>query len=155
LIVTPTVAAPVSRADSALATVSVRPGALWLNVPDPPQRIAERPDMLAYNVPLTVTDARGSGAGWHATMAVTSTATADQHAVTATGAQTACYAGSCTPPVNTTPYPIQIPLDDSPTNVFNASRKSGMGTISISLQIEVPAPSATPLLATVTVAEGP
>src|SRR6266851_9887040 len=42
LIVTPTVAAPVSRADSALATVSVRPGALWLNVPDPPQRIAER-----------------------------------------------------------------------------------------------------------------
>ncbi len=103
-----------------------------------------------YSLGLTVTEARGSGAGWN--LAITSTTfTSGPHSLstsasTITAAPTvACNAGSsCTNPTNSITYPVGVPAGaTAPAGVkfFNAAANTGMGkfTITPTVTISIPA----------------
>ena len=105
----------------------------------------------SYTLPITVTDARGSGAGWNLTITSTQFSTgvsgntlASDAASIASVAST-CVAGStCTNPTNSVTYPLTIPAGASPppaVKFFNAAVNTGRGkfTGTPSVQVAVPA----------------
>jgi hypothetical protein len=103
----------------------------------------------SYTIPLSITDARGTGSGWNAT--VTSTTFTDGASQTLattassmTGVTSACVAGgSCTAPTNAISYPLTVPAaTTAPTAVkfFNAAANSGMGRFTITPSITVSVP---------------
>ncbi len=105
----------------------------------------------SYALGLTVTDARGNGAGWNLT--ITSTQFSDGHgdtlATTASSIGSApsvsCNAGSsCTNPTNSITYPVTVPAGNTaptPVKFFNAAANSGLGkfTITPTITISIPA----------------
>jgi hypothetical protein len=105
-------------------------------------------DTVTGDQQYTVTDATGTGAGWHVTMSAT-TFTNGGHSlantgtlvvgttssVTATTDPTAlCYTGStCTPPSDSTTYPVAITTATSPTpvNIYDTPVNTGLGEVVI------------------------
>ncbi len=102
----------------------------------------------SYTIPLSITDARGSGAGWNAT--ITSTTFTSGSNTLATNASaiasiaTACVAGgTCTTPTNGLSYPLTIPAAaTAPAAVkfFNSAVNTGMGRFTITPTINVAIP---------------
>jgi hypothetical protein len=101
-----------------------------------------------YTLPLTMTDARGTGTGWNLTITST-TFTAGTHTL-ATGASSvasvasACVAGgTCTNPTSSIGYPLTVPAaTTAPTAVklFNATASTGLGRFTITPSINVTIP---------------
>jgi hypothetical protein len=104
-------------------------------------------DTTVAHQSFTVNDATGSGAGWHITVAatqfttgtltlpnigtfVTTGSTTSEAATTAPN--TFCSSGStCTPPTNTTTYPVAITTAataPAPVTIFTASVNTGLGS---------------------------
>ena len=103
---------------------------------------------VAYTVPLTMNDLRGSGAGWNLTMTSTTftngTQTLATTASSIASASSSCTAGgTCTNPTNSITYPLTVPAAaTAPTavKVFNAAANTGMGrfTVTPSINISIP-----------------
>jgi hypothetical protein len=99
-----------------------------------------------YSVPLSITDARGNGAGWNATITSTSFTDSASHTLPATASSIsavamACVAGgSCTNPTNAVTYALAVPAGaTAPTAVklFNAAATTGMGRFTITPTVNV------------------
>jgi hypothetical protein len=102
-----------------------------------------------YTVPLSITDARGSGAGWNATVTSTSFNDGSGHnlgttASSVSGVSSACVAGgSCTAPTNAISYPLTVPAGataPAAVKLFNAATSTGMGRFTVTPTIGVSVP---------------
>ena len=103
-----------------------------------------------YSLGLTVTEARGSGAGWNLTITST-TFTAGTHSLSTTASSiiavptVSCNAGSsCTNPTNSITNPLGVPagtIAPAAVKFFNAAANTGMGkfTITPTVTISIPA----------------
>jgi hypothetical protein len=103
---------------------------------------------VSYTLPLTMTDARGSGAGWNLTITST-TFNTGSHTLATTASSIAsvtssCAVGvTCTDPTNSISYPLTVPAAaTAPTAVkfFNAAVNTGMGQFTITPSINVTIP---------------
>jgi hypothetical protein len=99
-----------------------------------------------YTIPLSIDDARGTGAGWNATITSTTFNDGSGHtlpttASSITGTTSACRAGgSCTAPTNSITYPLTVPAAaTAPTAVklFDAAANTGMGRFTVTPTIAV------------------
>lgn len=153
-----TALAPASAmAASATSTGTVSGGTLSLTTAATPTFSAtlDGTDQTGtYSVPTTVTDARGTSAGWNVTITSTqfttggaTPSTLATNASTITGVTNACAPGStCTNPTNSTTYPVAVPAAaTAPAAVkyFNAATGTGKGkfTNTPAVSVAIPADS--------------
>ncbi len=102
---------------------------------------------VSYTIPLTLDDARGSGAGWNTTITSTTFTTGGGTPRTLPGASSisgvtsSCRAGgSCTAPTNAITYGVSVPDGASaPAAVkfFNSAANTGMGRFTVTPTIGV------------------
>jgi hypothetical protein len=101
-----------------------------------------------YTLPLTMTDARGTGTGWNLTITST-TFTTGSHTLATTASSIAsvsssCVAGgTCTNPTNSITYPVTVPAAataPAAVKLFNAAVNTGMGRFTITPSINVTIP---------------
>jgi hypothetical protein len=104
---------------------------------------------VVWTLPLTVVDARGSGAGWNLTVTSTTFNDGASHTLSAgasqvTAVSSSCNAGgSCSSPTDTITYPMTAPAGaTAPTAVklFNAAAASGMGRFTVTPSITTTIP---------------
>src|SRR5260370_6185397 len=105
-------------------------------------------DTVSGDQQYTVTDATGSGAGWHVTTSATTftngshtlpnagtlVTTGSVTSVTATTAPTATCTGTCTPPTNSTTYPVAITTaatSPTPVTIYDTAASTRLGQIVI------------------------
>jgi hypothetical protein len=102
-----------------------------------------------YTVPLSITDARGSGAGWNSTITSTTFNDGAGHTLSTTassitGVTSSCVSGgTCTNPTNSITYALTVPAAASaPAAVkfFNAAANTGMGRFTVTPSIAVSIP---------------
>ncbi|HWB22173.1 MAG TPA: WxL domain-containing protein [Gaiellaceae bacterium] len=101
-----------------------------------------------YTLPLTMTDARGTGTGWNLTITSTTFTTGTHTLATSASSiasvASACVAGgTCTNPASSISYPLTVPAAaTAPTAVklFNAAANSGLGRFTITPSINVTIP---------------
>jgi putative surface cell wall-binding protein len=102
-----------------------------------------------YTLPLSITDARGNGSGWNATITSTTFDAGSGHtlatsASSVSGVTSSCVAGgSCTAPTNAITYPLTVPAGataPAAVKVFNAAANTGMGRFTITPTIGVAVP---------------
>lgn len=106
---------------------------------------------VTASLPITVSDTRGTGAGWNLQLAATpfstggsSPRTLPLNTLAITAGKSSCAGGICVAPVNTVTYPVAVPTGSpppAPAKIFNAAGLSGTGkfTITLTLQVQVPA----------------
>jgi WxL domain surface cell wall-binding len=102
-----------------------------------------------YTLPLSITDARGSGAGWNATITSTTFNDGSGHTLATSasdvsGVTSSCVAGgSCTAPTNSIAYPLTVPAGataPAAVKLFNAAANTGMGRFTVTPTIGVAVP---------------
>lgn len=120
-----------------------------------------------YNLPLTVQDFTGSGAGWNLSIKSTaftnSITTLSQSIASGSATATTCPGGSTctyTAPTNSASSSVTIPTSGSPSVFFNAALNTGMGSFDLTPTVTVSIPAnATSgnysTTVTVTLASGP
>lgn len=153
-----TLGAPAAAsAATTTATANVNGGALSLTTSAAPSfgvTLDGTDQTGTYTVPSTVTDARGTSAGWNLTLTSTqfstggsTPSTLSTGASSLTGVTNACVSGStCTAPTNAITYPVAVPAGTTaPAAVkyFNAAASTGKGkfTNTPSVNVSVPANS--------------
>ena len=101
----------------------------------------------SYTIPLSITDARGTGAGWNGTITSTAFNNGTQSLATTassiTGVASACAGTTCTAPTNAITYGLTVPAAaTAPAAVkfFNAAANTGMGLFTITPTISVSVP---------------
>jgi hypothetical protein len=101
---------------------------------------------VAYTVPLSITDVRGAGTGWNATVTSTSFNDGAGHTLPTSASSisavaVACVAGgSCTNPTNAVTYGLAVPAGaTAPTAVklFSAAASTGMGRFTVTPTVNV------------------
>lgn len=96
-----------------------------------------------YTLPITVTDARGSGAGWNLTISGTPLASGS-HTLTqqVSAASAACPGGNgCTNAISSTSPPTYpVVIGSSAQKFFSADANSGMGIIKVTTTVQVLVP---------------
>lgn len=105
----------------------------------------------SYTMPMTVTDATGSGAGWNVTVTSTAFTTGTKSlanaASTVTAVSSACVAATtCTNPTNSTTYPLTVPAAATPptaVKLFNSALNSGLGSFTLTPTVQVAIPANT------------
>lgn len=152
----------IAYADSGTATATVKRGSLResnsLNHVSLSLTRSKKVQTISYSLPLTVIDARGSGAGWN--LMITSTVfklkdndkdpKKDQlpsNVSSVTGVSVACGTSStCTSPANSISYPLLVPAGNTPpppVKFFNAAVSSGLGKFSLMMVVNVAVPAHT------------
>lgn len=106
-----------------------------------------------YDLPITIEDSTGSGAGWNTTL--TSSEFTSDHATprtlsttasSMTGVASVCEVDTCTDPSNSVTYPLTVPADTTPPTAvkyFNAAEDTGMGKFAVTPSISVGIPANT------------
>jgi hypothetical protein len=126
----------IPRADASTATVAITGGGLTLANPSV-RVIGENPTRLEVNT--SVTDARGTGAGWFLSLAAATPYDSRAQSLIVTGARMACEPGSaCTLPDSDIPYPLPVSVNGTRSWVFEANPSSGLGTQTVDMFITVP-----------------
>lgn len=101
---------------------------------------------VAYTIPLSITDARGNGTGWNATITSTSFTDGASHTLPTSASSisavaVACVAGgSCTSPTNNATYALAVPAGTTApaaVKLFNAATSTGMGRFTITPTVNV------------------
>lgn len=104
---------------------------------------------VAYTVPLSITDARGNGSGWNATITSTSFNDGSGHSLATSASSVsavsvACVAGgSCTSPTNAVTYALGVPAGStapSAVKLFSAASTTGMGRFTVTPTVNVNIP---------------
>ena len=139
------------------ATVAVNTGTLTESGPGSgvsatPVTLNGSDQTTSYSLGLTVTDARGSGAGWNLTITST-TFTSSGHSLpttasSITGVSALCVANTtCTNPTSSgVTYPLGVPAAaTAPTAVkfYNAAGNTGMGSFTITPTVTISIPANT------------
>lgn len=102
-------------------------------------------DTTAGDQQLTITDSRGSGAGWNLTVSATAftssshtlpsgaslVVTGSTASIAAATAPTVTCVGTCMTPSNSTSYPVSVSLGGSAVKIFDTATGSGTGTMTI------------------------
>ena len=142
-----------AHADTLTATANIVPGTLTVTGgtaavdPSDPQRLL---------IPLEVIDARGNGAGWSVFLTARPAAGPSARVAHLLAPSVSCTANStCTLPVSTIAYPLDVPLTGAPVKVLNATPGTGMGGQETTLALDGGATAGQTVNTTVTVASGP
>ena len=102
-----------------------------------------------YTLPLSISDVRGSGAGWNLTVTSTTFTDASSHTLAtsassiASAAMSCTAGGSCTNPTNAISYPLTVPAAataPAAVKLFNAAANTGMGRFTVTPTINVAVP---------------
>jgi hypothetical protein len=104
---------------------------------------------VGFSLPLTLVDARGTGAGWNLTITSTTFGDGSGHNLATSAGSISAVAsscnsgGSCTNPTNASTYPLTVPAaSTAPAAVkfFNAAAATGLGrfTITPTLNVLIP-----------------
>lgn len=102
-----------------------------------------------YTLPLSLSDIRGTGAGWNVTVTSTLFSDGSGHAFPAgtssvTGVTSACVSGgSCTSATNSVTYPLTVPAASTApaaVKLFNAAAGTGMGRFTLTPTFAVAIP---------------
>jgi hypothetical protein len=109
-----------------------------LTLANPSVRVlSENPTQL--EVSTSVTDARGTGAGWFLSLAAAAPSDSGPQTLIITGAQSACESGSaCTLPDNDIPYPLPVSVNGARSWAFEAGPSSGLGAQTVHVFVTVP-----------------
>ena len=110
--------------------------------------------LASYSLPITVTDARGSGSGWKLSITSTQFLYPDKdkdvlptNASQITQVSMSCSVHStCTLPINSVSYPLFVPAGATPpppVKFFNAAVNSGLGKFSLTMLVNVTIPANT------------
>ena len=174
-----TMGSVITYADSGTATATVNPGGLTESNATNQVNLSltnqKKVRTVSYSLPITVTDARGSGIGWNlmitsTTFSLTKTdkdASKDRlptNASSIIGVSATCGTNStCTGPANHITYPLLVPAGQTPpvpVKFFDATANSGLGKFSIMMMVQVTVPASTERgvytsTLTITVASGP
>lgn len=150
-----TVVATASASSGVTATVGVTAGTLSMSTSATPSgsvTLNGTDQNTSFGIPLSVTDATGSGAGWNVTVTSTQFSTGgatpkllSTSASSITAVSSSCNASvTCTNPTNAITYPLAVPAGSGPptaVKLFNAAANSGMGafTVTPTMQVAVPA----------------
>jgi putative surface cell wall-binding protein len=103
----------------------------------------------SYTLPLSITDARGTGSGWNATVTSTTFSDGSGHSLatsasSVTGVTSSCVAGgTCTNPTNSITYPLTVPAGSTApaaVKLFDAAANSGMGRFTVTPAISISVP---------------
>jgi WxL domain surface cell wall-binding len=148
----------IAYADSGTAKLAVKAGKLTeSNATNRVSlRVSKNMRLANYSLPITVTDARGSGNGWK--LSITSTQflypdkDKDKDVLPTTASQItqvsmSCSTHStCTLPINSVSYPLLVPADATPpppVKFFNAAVRSGLGVFGLTMMVNVTIPANT------------
>jgi hypothetical protein len=144
----------IAYADSGKAKVAVKGGSLTESnaTNQVSLSVSKNMQLAKYSLPITVTDARGSGSGWKlsitSTQFLSSNNKGDQlpsNASQITGVSRSCSVHStCTLPINSVSYPLLVPADTkppSPVKFFNAAVSSGLGVFGLTMMVNVTIPA--------------
>lgn len=135
----------IARADIAPGTLTVEGGAAHVNPADP----------AGLLVPIDVIDARGNGAGWSVFLSARPAAGPSSHFATVAAPAVSCTAdATCTLPVSTIDYPLNVPMSGAAVKVLDAAPNTGMGGMATTLTLDG-TPAGQTVNTTVTVASGP
>jgi WxL domain surface cell wall-binding len=102
-----------------------------------------------YTLPLSITDVRGNGNGWNATITSTTFSDGSGHSLAAAASgvssvTSSCVAGgTCTAPSNSIAYPLTVPAGataPAAVKLFNAAVNTGMGRFTVTPTIAVAVP---------------
>jgi len=150
------VAAATASADNALVTGTITGGSLsevTTAAPSFSVTLNGSDQTPTYTLPMTVTDARGTGAGWNVTITSTQFSTGAGGNTLATNASSVqsvsstCVSGStCTNPTNTVTYPLTLPAGTTPptaVKLFNSATNTGMGKFTVTPTVGVFVPANT------------
>ena len=141
------------------ANVSVNAGNLTESGPTTvsatPVTLSGDDQTTSYALGLTVTDARGSSAGWNLTITSTTftgTNVNNQLSNTASSIDAlptvACISGGghCSNPTNNITYPVGVPagaVAPTPVKLFNAGTGTGLGKFTITPTVSIAIPATT------------
>lgn len=142
-----------ASAANVTATVGVTAGTLSMSTSATPSgsvTLNGTDQNTSFGIPLSVTDATGSGSGWNVTITSTQFSagggkTLSTSASTITGVTSSCNASvTCTSPTNAITYPLAVPAGSGPptaVKLFNAAAATGMGgfLVTPTMQVAVPA----------------
>lgn len=147
----------IAYADSGTATVAVKSGGLTeANATNQVSlQLSKQMKLASYSLPVTVTDARGSGGGWK--LSITSTRfiinndkdkdKLPSNASHIIGMSISCDTHStCTNPIDSISYPLLVPAGSTPpppVKFFNAAVGSGLGKFSLAVMVNVTIPAST------------
>lgn len=152
----------VAYADSGTATATVLPGGLseanHTNLVSLSLTNKKKVRVVDYSLPITVIDARGSGAGWKLMITSTTFLRADRdkdkkhdrlpaNASSIVGVSASCGTNStCTNPTNLISYPLLVPAGTTPpppVKFFDAKTQTGLGQFSLVMMVGVTVPPST------------
>jgi hypothetical protein len=149
----------ITHADSGPVTIIIKAGSLTESNPTNKAslKLSKNVQLASYSLPIVVTDARGSGSGWH--LSITSTTfkiTNDEdgnkdqlptNASRVIGVSASCAANStCAKPRNGVSYPLGVPAGKTPpapVKFFDAAVNSGLGKFNLWLFVNVSIPAQT------------
>ena len=146
----------IAYADSGTAKVAVKGGHLTESnaTNHVSLRVSKHMLSASYSLPITVTDARGSGNGWK--LSITSTQflypdnDKDKDVLPSNASQIMRVSMSCgmhstcTLPINSVSYPLLVPAGATPpppVKFFNAAVRSGLGVFGLIMMVNVTIPA--------------
>lgn len=146
----------IAYADSGTAKLAVKAGSLTESnaTKQVTLHVNKRMRLASYTLPITVTDARGSGSGWK--LSITSTQfllpDKDRDVLPSNASQivqmsiTCSVYSTCTAPINSISYPLLVPAGATPpppVKFFNAAVGSGLGKFGLTALVNVTIPANT------------
>ncbi|HEY1515369.1 MAG TPA: hypothetical protein VGF91_03045 [Solirubrobacteraceae bacterium] len=123
----------VPRAKGSTATVAITGGGL--TVSNPSVTVIGR-NPVELDVRASVTDARGTGAGWFLSVGAGSLGDSGSQRLVVTGGRAECESGSgCTPARSDVQYPLPVSVTGARKWAFEAEPSSGLGAQTVDLFI--------------------
>jgi WxL domain surface cell wall-binding len=126
----------VSGTITGTAGIAIDPG----SAPSFTDTLSGSDQTVSYQPNLTVTDARGTGAGWHLTVAATALSDGTHSlSQSITGVNESCVSGStCTLPTNSVSLPVS--MASSGSSFYSSASGYGLGKVAVNPTVSVAIP---------------